>query len=404
MKDGLPTRKLSLFCNMIYLFNPENDLALSSFSPTYTPPASAVKMAEDLSLFPLWYAVDDSFIWAKDNEMNKRFLENFNHLFDKNFQIFNPKIHKPQLLQPWGWNPSLLKRCRDASFFEEKYLPNISDIKQLRHYSHRKNAVEILNRLKSNNYEFCGESHYFTDISDLLDWLNQRKNTSVLKMPLSGSGKGLVWIIDKIMPKQIDWAKRVIQQQGGVVAEPKFQKLQDFAMEFQLLEGKVEFLCYSLFDTHDAGAYKGNYMLSDEAIENHLAQFGIVQSQLEVLKNKLSEILSLTFPQYKGVLGVDMMICSTPEGNKIHPCVEVNLRMNMGIVAHKIWKNYLSSSSSGKLCIQYFKDSACLLKFIENNTKLHPLVIKDNRIFEVFMPLIPINNEINFLVYIQIKC
>lgn len=40
----------------MYLFNPENDLALANFSANYMPPASAVRMARELTLLPIWYA------------------------------------------------------------------------------------------------------------------------------------------------------------------------------------------------------------------------------------------------------------------------------------------------------------------------------------------------------------
>ena len=53
------------------------------------------------------------------------------------------------------------------------------------------------------------------------------------------------------------------------------------------------------------------------------------------LKRKLEEELSSRFGSvYSGYLGVDMMVCRFPSGEveyRIHPCVEINLRMNMGV-------------------------------------------------------------------------
>lgn len=43
--------------------------------------------------------------------------------------------------------------------------------------------------------------------------------------------------------------------------------------------------------------------------------------------------------EYAGYLGVDMMICRfalLPEF-RIHPCVEINLRMNMGLVSRMLY-------------------------------------------------------------------
>ena len=40
----------------LYLFNPDNDLALGNNSPYYQPPASARQMAADLAVLPAWVA------------------------------------------------------------------------------------------------------------------------------------------------------------------------------------------------------------------------------------------------------------------------------------------------------------------------------------------------------------
>ena len=40
----------------LYLFNPENDMALACGDSYYMPPTSARRMAADLSVLPAWYA------------------------------------------------------------------------------------------------------------------------------------------------------------------------------------------------------------------------------------------------------------------------------------------------------------------------------------------------------------
>lgn len=40
--------------NLLYLFNPDQDLALASGETNYMAPASARKMAEELALLPIW--------------------------------------------------------------------------------------------------------------------------------------------------------------------------------------------------------------------------------------------------------------------------------------------------------------------------------------------------------------
>ena len=48
--------------NEIYLFNPENDMALANFTPYYKAPSEIIRMANDLSVLPAWYAPEGSTI------------------------------------------------------------------------------------------------------------------------------------------------------------------------------------------------------------------------------------------------------------------------------------------------------------------------------------------------------
>ena len=47
-----------------------------------------------------------------------------------------------------------------------------------------------------------------------------------------------------------------------------------------------------------------------------------------------------------------MMVCRTQNsGYAIHPCVEINLRMNMGVVARLIYDNYVCDGVQGRYVI-----------------------------------------------------
>ena len=54
----------------------------------------------------------------------------------------------------------------------------------------------------------------------------------MLKAPLSGSGKGLNWCKGIFTTFISGWCARVAASQGGVVGEPIYNKVEDFAMEF----------------------------------------------------------------------------------------------------------------------------------------------------------------------------
>lgn len=388
----------------MYIFNPENDLALANFNHHFTAPASARKMRRDLAMLPIWYAPDGALVIAEGN-LNNRFLEELKRLFSiKSSLITLSQIADLPLVEikPWGWNPALKKELLQAGVNKE-LLPSIADMELLRNYSGRQNAVKLLDELRGGNTVFCGESYLFTNIEQFLSYLSKSKGDQVLKMPYSGSGKGLVWLKDAITDKQTDWCKRVLKMQGAVVAEPVLNKVQDFAMEFKMTDLDIQFVGYSLFQSASSGAYVGNMLLSDSAIEDRLSGY-IERDLLKQLKTTLKTKLIEYFPHYRGYLGVDMMICETSEFTfQLQPCVEVNMRMNMGIVAHSINKRFIHPNSSGLFSINYFKHQGEAQNYSLSMQSDNPLIINNGRIVSGFLSLTPIDESTNYAATVSIK-
>lgn len=388
----------------MYIFNPENDLALANFNHHFTAPASARKMRSDLALLPIWYAPDGVQVIA-ESELNNRFLSALKEVLPINSSIisFSQIAEYPNTeVKPWGWNPALRKELVQSGISEQS-LPSISYMELLRNYSGRQNAVRLLGELKALNPVFCGESYLFTHIEQLLLYLNNAKGNQVLKMPYSGSGKGLVWLKGAITDKQTDWCRRVFKLQGGIVVEPVLNKVQDFAMEFEITELGIQFLGYSLFQSASSGAYVGSILLSDADIEDRLSKF-VARNLLEELKVTLKSKLIEYFPHYRGFLGVDMMICETYESAfQLQPCVEVNMRMNMGIVAHTIYKTFVDSNSNGLFSINYFKQKGEAQSHSLSMQSSKSLIIQNGRIKSGYLPLTPIDENTNYVATVTIK-
>ena len=390
----------------MHLFNPDNDLALANFTPNYTPPSSAVKMAEDLALLPLWFAPNGSKIVAKKNDENSEFSEKMNSLFQLDSTIVSfSEIENfaNEKIVLWGWNPSLRKKLLDANVSEQN-LPTLDELKRLRDYSGRQHAVRMLREMK-NESDFsetlCGESHYFTALDDVLRFLASQSGNSVLKMPNSGSGKGLVWILGETTDKQIDWVRRVLKTQKGIVAEPVLKKTRDFAMEFYMENGKAEFVGYSLFRATSSGAYVGNELMCDAEIEKEVAKF-VPAYVFHQIRNLLQQKLPLFFPFYNGYVGVDMMIGETPSGFCVQPCVEINMRMTMGLVAHKFRERFVAQGISGKFVVDFFKKQNEALAFHQKTQRDFPLVIENGKIKSGYLALTPINEKTNYVAYVKI--
>lgn len=389
----------------LYIFNPEHDLALASGETNYMAPASARQMAAELALLPMWYAGEGNAVLAP-SAYNLDYIKGIQELLGLSVHLMTePELASEQNLDihPWGWDIAIRKRLRDLGV-EESKLPSVEQLYKLRSCSHRSCAVELLPHLRLGTY-FCGESFYLT-LPEAWKSFVESHNTCLLKAPLSGSGKGLNWCKGVYTPSISGWCSRIGNQQGGVIGEPIYNKVEDFAMEFHSSgDGRFFFAGYSQFRTSGSGAYERNLLLSDAAIEHNLSEY-IPVEEIHKLRNRLEQELSLRFGiNYDGYLGVDMMICRFPESPvyRIHPCVEINLRMNMGVVARRLYDRYICPASTGVFQIGYYPLAGAAWSAHEEMAEAYPLKIEQGRIRSGYLPLVPVHKKSNYRVWVLIS-
>lgn len=381
----------------LYIFNPEHDLALASGETNYMAPASARRMASELALLPMWYAEEGSAVLAP-SAYNLDYVKKIQELLGLSVDLITePELAiEPDLdIRPWGWDVALRKRLSVLGV-DEVLLPSMGQLNDLREYSHRSKAVALLPELQLNEY-FCGESYYLKTPEEWKRFVEGRKEC-LLKAPLSGSGKGLNWCKGIFTPFISGWCTRVAASQGGVIAEPIYNKVEDFAMEFYSDgAGELTFVGYSLFHTGKSGMYEGNCLLSNEAIRKQLAQYIPLEALMDLencLKYRLSALVGTV---YKGYLGVDMMICRFPENEKpvfrIHPCVEINLRMNMGVIARFLHDRYVRPGSTGRFVIDYHPSEGEALQEHERMSATYPLESREGRVYSGYLPLVPVHRR-----------
>lgn len=387
----------------LYLFNPDSDLALANGDANYMPPASARQMATDLALLPAWYADPGSAVLGA-SAYNLAFLKEMQLRLPLPVEwMTEPEVANAGALTPlpWGWNPAVRKRMLHLGVAAES-LPSSADLELFRTLSHRGRAVELLPKLQLSDC-FCGESLLLTMPSEWQPFVESHE-TCLLKAPLSGSGKGLNWCRGTYTSFMSGWCSRVDALQGGVVGEPIYNKVEDFAMEF-LSDGvgRVVFAGYSLFATGSGGAYEGNLLLPDAAIEQRLSQ-RVPPGALQALRLRLEAELSLLLGNsYAGYLGVDMMICrfegEEPE-YRIHPCVEINLRMNMGVVARLLYDRYVQPGSQGVFRVDFCSSVGEALSAHRQMEEAHPLQIEGGRLTSGYLPLVPVTAQNRYRAFV----
>lgn len=388
----------------LYVFNPDHDLALANQDVNYMAPRSARQMARDLALLPIWYAQPGSFVLAH-SAYNGFYLDEASTRFEGlPVLLTEPEVEVIPGLRPdpWGWDPAITKRLSTIGIHEDG-LPSVDYLKWIRKMSHRSFAIELLDLLIPHE-RFCGESFYYSDIYELRRFVESRR-TCVLKSPISGSGKGLYWSKGRFTPHMRSWCEKVIERQGGVIIEPVYNKVNDFAMQFYACEdGSVKFAGYSLFQTGMNGAYEGNRMLSDESIEQIIAEvipLHVIHELRQTLEEELQKRIGGV---YTGYLGVDMMLCRFREKPlyRIHPCVEVNLRMTMGMTARCLYDRHIRPGANGVFKVSCYSSLSYLLTDHFKLTNEHPLRVIDGKVISGYMPLTPVTRHSQNLAYVLI--
>lgn len=382
----------------VYVFNPEHDMALANFTPYYKTTSEIIRMGCDLSTLPAWYAEEGS--WVKTDirsrgaQLEKQCLASG--------VMPDVKWSTAYLSAPyrvWGWNPALVYALRNAGV-AEKWLPGGKHLERLRYLSGRQRSKEVLERFVGLPY-VCGKSEVCTSIEEVKAFL-KLGGKAVLKAPWSGSGRGLVHVSPDSWCSSVEgWISRVIRTQGAIMAEPYYNKVVDFAMEFKAAPA-LSFAGYSLFDTDAHGNYKGNLLLSDARIEERLAQY-ISPEILCEIRRQLTEALSAMLGKdYSGYLGVDMMICREGETFRIHPCVEINLRMNMGIASRIIFDRYVHPDAEGHYVIEHYSEAGEAVRFHREMTVGCPVYKEDGRIRRGYLSLTPVFEDTRYQAYIHV--
>lgn len=387
----------------LYIFNPWHDMALANFTPYYKVSAEILRMSNDLSFLPAWYAPDDALIHVADYSTVETFRSQVAGFKDFSSERFVSDTVSCEI-RPWGWSPALVHML-SAGGADISFLPDSASLDKIRYLSGRQRCVEVLSQLSSVD-GVCGESFCCSKLEEVRMHL-EANGSLILKAPWSGSGRGLYRVCRQSWNANVEgWISRILRTQGCVMAEPIYNKVCDFAMEFYSSpEGTVSFAGYSLFETDDFGNYKQNILMSDSGIEEHLLSFGIQTATLHDVRERLLEIFSVMVSgYYTGYFGVDMMICSQNGEILVHPCVEINMRMNMGVVSRIIFDRYLCPSSRGKFVVEHYNsDGEAILSHQKMSSSMPLVVDTSGRIKSGYLTLTPLQSVTRYHAYVIVK-
>ena len=324
----------------ILIFNPETDYALAGGRTRYNPPAKIKDMRRRKFLdMGILASPGDAILLLDDiSGMPPEVSESIRALEERGVSIIElgeaAALIKERgekgleaVITPWGWNHSLLHTLLDTGI-DRSLLKSEIDIENLRHLSHRRTTIGF-NNILANLLPDIGiiPAEEFLSVEDTLDFISENGG-AFLKAPWSSSGRGVILSHRMKGRKLEEWIGGCITRQGSVMAERIHAKTGDFATEWMIAGGKTDFLGLSMFCTSPEGRYLGNEKRSLHDISERLKQLSPQWSDrvIEAQRVALEQIIA---PGYEGPVGIDML--TTEEGGLV-PCVEINLRLTMGMM------------------------------------------------------------------------
>lgn len=333
----------------LHIFNPSSETAIANGTLSYVPNKILLQFENDLSYLPSILAKNEDLVLMNEYED----LSHIDLLHSLSFPVpgqilkrdfFEPQqkiISEIQDYKLWGFAPNWVHKLKkhtavSSPQFESNPFYNWTEIHK--NIFSRTEAKKILDSIISSkgNSIYISENNSPTVLftTDQVEHFLNKHRQVVLKEPWSSSGRGVIMLRKSTLNTSIiQRINGILKQQGYIMAEPMLDKLIDLSMQFEMKNRELNFIGTGFFSTNSNGQYQANFLNQVPEIDKDILEFmeaNIVELKSDLIKaiesSKISEY-------YQGFLGVDVMIVNENNKIKFQPCVEINLRSNMGTIA-----------------------------------------------------------------------
>lgn len=394
---------------MIFYFNPGHETAVHNASPYYTSPANIVRMQHELAYLPAWYGQREDVVLIYDLSNQDFFNYISNHLEHIPKPITQNELNdfSSSEVSLWGVSPQAIYVFDELKkeLNVELDCPEWRD--EFKYLNSRLSAKDCLEEVVKNVQGISGNilPRFYDNLADIESVVDKSNVQYLAKAPYSSSGRGLLWLpVTGLTRTERQILHGILKKQGVVSVERVLDKQTDFAMEFMCDGmGGISFEGYSLFKTNGKGAYSGNYIGGQDYIKNQLIRY-LPSSLLEDIKNVLTEILREKYALlYKGCIGIDMLVYRENDRYLLHPCLEINMRYNMGYLALKLYENHILSSSYGQFNLVFSAIEGSIFNQHQQMQQSYPSLFENKRLKKGYLPLCPVNENSKYWAYILIE-
>lgn len=339
----------------LWAFNPGHEEALLyAHKATYTPSNTIIKMRYELAHLMLFIASDEDYVYCPSPDGRSA------EIIDYNGQKVNDLSTLPPLeLMLWGLEPHSHRQIVDWAHSKNLILQTSHISTQYYTLAHRSSSHRYLQHLQKHYpallpspdiipHRLLIEQHGANKIAAEIQ--AQGYKQVIIKRPYSSSGRGVMPYALPFGVQQEALFASLIKHYGEISLEPLLRRVQDYALLFWADALGVQHIGYSKFitDNKSGTAYSGSVLLADkyiaQEIEYVLGSRELLHELIQITQDYLHNELKGT---YKGYIGIDMMSYRDLDGRLcLHPCVEINVRGTMGVIAHCIRKKLAVPDSS----------------------------------------------------------
>lgn len=364
-------------------------------------------MQHDLAFLPAWYGSGSDFVFLEE-DLSPEFILSIQELQANIGRAITKETlgSKDKELSLWGISQQAIKYFERISlrYNSSIAIPQWKEIYRL--WCSRQTSTLCLNYLIEQipEIETTIRPSFFDNMEDIISFVNKQNAYLLAKAPYSSSGRGLVWInSNEIMRSERQQIQGILKKQSCISIEAVLNKHLDFAMEFSIdKEQEVHFIGLSLFQTSPKGAYLGNLICQQKDIENTISQY-IDPHLLNKIENSLCLYIKENFAcDYQGYLGVDMMIYESNKKYMLHPCIEINMRSNMGVLAIHLHEKILEQHSNASFSIDYSSERGYNLSKHRELTKSFPPIFENNKLKSGYLSLCPVSEKSRYMAYVKV--
>ncbi|MFT7521918.1 MAG: hypothetical protein ACI9MC_004070 [Kiritimatiellia bacterium] len=247
-------------------------------------------------------------------------------------------------LHPWGWSPITMRSVATV-------LPMVqsppSFEPQWELLSRKDHAATVLSQLPDDPRIDRVAGLVLRDVDDLRAAI-ERWPSTVLKAPLSASGRHRRRVEHELSDADVRWFGTTVRTQGAVVVEPWRTRLLDLSLHATVTDQGVRVDAITRFFTDARGRYRGTSMdrwtrgLPPQLLRWIHQERGWVDDALTAaLTAGLTDC-----PSYRGPISLDAFICSIDGATRLRPLVELNPRPTFGRVALGVRRQMIDPKAS----------------------------------------------------------